>query len=167
MTVADATDLWPIYADPEMWWYEPSHRHADPEKTRSYADRAAARWALDGLSYWTVRLAATGEVIGSGGAQRHPPGHWNLNYRIARAHQGHGHAGRLLTAALAAAAAVDPGAPCIAWIDEVNAPSRRVAERGGLVDHGLRAGAVDGVVRLAYADRSLDDRAYPPAGPDD
>lgn len=162
MAQPDVDSLWAILSDPRMWWYDPSRRHTSRDQTTAYVARAAARWATDGLSYWTVHLAATGEVVGSGGAQRHRNGEWNLNYRIAPAHQGQGLAGELLSAALTAAAEVDPTVPCIAWVDDNNSPSARVAERGGLTSRGLRAGGADGVPRLAYSDRPLDDAVFPP-----
>ncbi|GAA5149454.1 hypothetical protein GCM10023340_24740 [Nocardioides marinquilinus] len=170
MSVADADELFVIYRDTAMWAYDPARRHADPATTRSYCERAAARWDVDGLSYWTARLASSGEVIGSGGAQRHttPGGSggscWNLNYRIATAHQGHGHATALLRAALAAAAERDDDLARIAWIDATNPASARVAARAGLRDHGARLGAADRVVRHAWTDRPLDDVRFPPAG---
>jgi RimJ/RimL family protein N-acetyltransferase len=64
-----------------------------------------------------------------------------------------------------AAAFVDAAVPFIAWAAENNTPSRRVAERLGLVDRGLRIDASDGAPRLAYADRELDDELIPPLRP--
>lgn len=164
MSPADVAELFAVYADPRMWAHDPPRVHRDAEQTASYVARAATRWTSDGLSYWTVRLAGSAEVIGSGGAQRHRVGDrpegtafWNLNYRIAAAHQGRGYAGEVLAAALAAAVALAPELPAIAWIDATNPASRRVAVRGGLLDRGLRRGSIDGVVRHAYADRQLDD----------
>jgi hypothetical protein len=61
-----------------------------------------------------------------------------------------------------AAASVDADAAFIAWVAEHNAPFRRVAERLGLVDRGLRIDASDGIPRLAYADREIDDELMPP-----
>lgn len=163
MVPDDVDALFPLLSDPALWAYDPPRRHRTRADTAAYVERAASRWVTDGLSYWTVRLAGSEEVVGTGGAQRHPPGHWNLLYRVAVAHQGRGIAGELLAASLAAAAACDPGLPCIAWIDGTNTASRRVAARGGLVDRGPRGGCVDGVVRLAWSDRPLDPATYPQA----
>ena len=127
----------------------------DVAQTRRYAALAGSRWA-DGLSYWTVRLRDDGTVIGSGGVQLHGGGsHWNLHYRVATAAQGYGYATELARAAVEAAHEKDPALPVIAWIDEVNDPSRRVAQRTGLVSQGLRTQPADGRPRLAYADRDL------------
>ncbi|GAA1909976.1 hypothetical protein GCM10009737_09230 [Nocardioides lentus] len=166
MAVTDAEELWPQLGDPAMWAHEPTGRHADVAATRAYARRAEERWA-EGLSYWTVRLAASGEVVGSGGAQHHVRGgadHWNLNYRVAPAHQGRGYAGLLLAAALEAAREVAPDRPCVAWVDAHNPASGAVAARAGLVDRGRRLNPADGVVRHAWSDVPLDDGRYPAAG---
>ena len=50
----------------------------------------------------------------------------------------------------------DPAVAFIAWVDEPNTPSRRVAERIGLTNQGPRVDSSDGEIRLAYSDRSLD-----------
>lgn len=155
---ADPTDtaaLFPIFSDPDGWWYEPHSRHRDVDRTRAFLRRAAERWA-EGLSYWTVRERAGGAVIGLGGAQRHASGAWNVSYRLASAVQGRGYATELGRAALAAAHAADPDAAVIAWVLPENLPSRRVAERLGLRERGLRLDANDGVTRLAYSDRPLE-----------
>ena len=43
----------------------------------------------------------------------------------------------------------------VAWIDEPNTASVRVAEKAGLRAQGLRADPSDGVRRLLYADRPV------------
>jgi RimJ/RimL family protein N-acetyltransferase len=162
----DDTDaLFPIFNDPAGWWFEPESRHLDIDTTRQFLVRAHDRWALHGLSYWTVRLADEQTVIGLGGTQRHRSGAWNLSYRIAGAQQGQGYARELATAGLAAAAAVDPTEAVIAWVTPHNQPSRRVAEHVGLVDRGMRIDANDGRSRLAFADRQLDPERFPFAEP--
>src|SRR5262249_6069382 len=110
----------------------------------------------DGLSYWTVRRRDIARIIGIGGAQRQRTGAWNVTYRIATAEQGQGFATELARAACAAASALDPGVPIIAWIAEGNVPSRRVAERLGLTNYGLAIDPSDERPRLAYADRAID-----------
>ena len=161
MVESDADALFPIFTDPDIWWFDPEGRHREPARTRAYTETCAAKWEADGLSYWTVRLPDE-TVIGSGGLQRHYGDHWNLNYRIAREHQGRGYAGELVAAALGAAEDAEPAFAVVAWIDEVNTPSVRVAERAGLVNRGLRGGTFDGRARLAFADRELDDDVFPP-----
>lgn len=160
----DADALFPIMSDPAGWWFDPGARHADFEQTRRFVARAAARWA-EGMSYWTVRERDRRQVIGIGGAQRHASGGWNLSYRLATSAHGRGYATELAQAGWNAAVAVDPDVPVIAFVDARNTPSRRVAERLGLVDCGLRVDGNDGQVRLAYADRPVDGFLAPaPAG---
>jgi RimJ/RimL family protein N-acetyltransferase len=153
--VTDLDALFLIFSDPDGWWYDPDGRHTEPDTTREWLTRAAARFDTDRLSYWTVRRRDNAEIIGVGGAQRQRSGAWNLNYRIATAEQGHGFATELGRAAHSAASSVDPGVPFIAWIAEHNAPSRGVAERLGLTNCGPGVDPSDGQVRLAYADRAL------------
>ena len=132
MATADVDAPWPMLSDARMWTHPPESRHAVIAQTHGYVERSADRWSRDGVSYWAGELTDSGEVIGSGGVQVHPHGHWNLNYRIAVPHQGQGYASELVAAALTAAHLVGPERPCIAWIDEGNTPSRVVATRAGL-----------------------------------
>jgi RimJ/RimL family protein N-acetyltransferase len=155
MSIDDTDDLFPILSDPAGWWYEPEHGHAKLETTRGFAERASARWTTDGLSYWTARRQTDDVVVGLGGAQRHRSGSWNLSYRIATAEQGHGYATELARAGLAVANEHDPGVAVIAWVLDHNIPSRRVAERIGLINRGPHVDANDGIERLAYADREI------------
>ncbi|MCX4747901.1 GNAT family N-acetyltransferase [Kitasatospora sp. NBC_01287] len=155
-------DLEPLYAinsDPEAWRHLPQGRHTDIEQTRDWIERAAERWA-DGLSYWTVRLRGDGDgggagpVIGIGGVQaQQGRGHWNLFYRLATAHWGRGYATELSRAGLAAAREHNAELPVFAWIYAHNAGSRAVAERLGLIDHGLRLDPIYRDLLHLYADR--------------
>jgi RimJ/RimL family protein N-acetyltransferase len=151
----DAEALFPIFSDPDGWWYDPESRHTDLATTTRWCERAAAAWERDGLSYWTVRDLQTGDVIGVGGAQRQRTGNWNLNYRIASDRQRQGLATELAHAAKDAALRHDPSVPVIAWVAEHNVPSRRVAERIGLVERGPGVDPSDGETRVAYSDRPL------------
>ncbi len=151
----DLDDLFAVFNDPDGWWYDPGGRHLDPERTRDWLTRAAARFTTDGLSYWTVRRRDDGTIIGVGGAQRQRTRAWNLNYRVATAQQGQGFATELGRAAYTAASARDAAVPFIAWIAEHNLPSQRVAERLGLTSYGLAVDPSDDQLRLAYADRPI------------
>ncbi len=153
---ADADELYPIMSDPEGWWFDPINRHDEPERTRRFAARAEERWA-EGLSYWTVRERDGGRVVGIGGAQRHASGGWNLSYRIATDAWGRGYATELARAGIEAARQVDPDVPVIAWVAAHNVPSRKVAERLGLVDRGPHLDENDGQIRIAYSDMPIDD----------
>jgi RimJ/RimL family protein N-acetyltransferase len=113
-------------------------------------------WIADGLCYWTARRLSSDELVGLGGARRHRDRTWNLSYRIAIGHQGQGWATELATAAHDGAMITDPDVAFIAWVDEPDTPSRRVAQRIGLTNQGPRVDPSDGAIRLAYSDRSLD-----------
>jgi RimJ/RimL family protein N-acetyltransferase len=156
LTVGDAEELFVIMTDPAGWWYQPAERHAELATTIAFCEWVAGMWVLDGLSYWTARKLASDAVVGVGGARRHRDRTGNLSYRIATSHQGQGLATELSIAAHRAAAIVDPSVAFIAWVDEHNVASRRVAERIGLANQGPRADPSDGEIRLAYSDRRLD-----------
>ena len=152
----DLDALFEIFSDPDGWWYDPDGRHTTRARTEMWLTRAAERFDQDGLSYWTVRRRDSGAIIGVGGAQRQSTRAWNLNYRLGTAHQGQGFATELGRAAQAAASDVDAAVPFIAWVAPDNTPSVKVAERLGLIGHGVHADPSDGELRLAYADRPLD-----------
>jgi RimJ/RimL family protein N-acetyltransferase len=154
--VDDADQLFVILSDPAGWWYQPAGRHADLQTTVEFCRWVSEMWPTDGLSYWTARDRRSDEVVGLGGARRHRDGTWNLSYRIATSHQGRGLATELGIAAHGAAASIDASVAFIAWVDEHNTASRRVAERVGLANQGPPADPSDGEIRLAYSDRLLD-----------
>jgi RimJ/RimL family protein N-acetyltransferase len=156
VTVEDAEALFVILSDPAGWLYQPAGRHADLQTTIAFCEWVAGMWVTDGLSYWTARDRASGQVVGLGGTRRQRDGTWNLSYRIATDYQGNGLATELSAAARKAVAIIDPSVAFVAWVDEHNTPSRRVAERVGLTSQGPRADPSDGQIRLAYSDRSLD-----------
>ena len=125
----------PVHSD-----HIPGGLQETPESTRAWIERFRGRWDITGLSYWTVRLRATGEVIGIGGAECRP-GFWNLFYLLDSGFWGNGYATELARAAQRAAESVDPDLPLVAWIHEDNAPSQGVARRIGLTDYGLLGAA--------------------------
>ena len=153
----DLRPLYKINADPRSWELDPAERHANEAVTRSWIERAAMRWQTDGLSYWTARLGATGEVVGVGGAQRHVTGSWNVYYRLAPEMRGHGYATEIAQAGVEAAQLQDPDVPVIAWIMPHNVASLRVMERLGFVDYGAWDNPAGGGVHRVYADRPVVD----------
>jgi RimJ/RimL family protein N-acetyltransferase len=155
VTPDDAAELFAIMSDPAGWWYQPAGRHAELGTAVAFCGWVAAMWRDDGLSYWTARDLGSDEIVGLGGARRQRDRTWNLSYRIATGHQGLGLATELGMAARDATAIVDPSVALIAWVDEHNAASRRVAEHIGLTNQGPRADPSDGETRLAYSDRAL------------
>jgi RimJ/RimL family protein N-acetyltransferase len=137
ITPGDLDLLHPIISDPGNSRYIPEGPSESPEASRAWIERLSARWAVNGLGYWTVRLRATGAVIGVGGAERRPR-FWNIYYLLDRSSWGRGYATELALAAQREAVAVEPRLPVVAWIHEQNAASQAVARHLGLTDYGLR-----------------------------
>jgi RimJ/RimL family protein N-acetyltransferase len=133
---ADVDELHRLTSDPLYSDHIPGGLQETPASTRSWIGRFRGRWDIIGLSYWTVRLRATGAVIGIGGAECRP-GFWNLFYLVDAEHWGNGYATELGRAAQRAAGSVDPDLPLVAWIHEDNAASQAVARHLGLTDYGL------------------------------
>ncbi|PYC71017.1 N-acetyltransferase [Streptomyces tateyamensis] len=161
--LGDLDPLHRINADPGGWAHDPAGRHLVPATTREWIQRAAGRWADDGLSYWTVRLRDAPEVIGIGGVQLTGRGNWNLFYRLDTAHWGRGYATELSRAAISAAHRHRPELPVLAMILPHNQGSRAVAERLGLIDHGLGFDPFRHEWAHLYADRPVAD--WPGPGP--
>ncbi len=154
VSLDDLDALYELHADPDGWRHFPQGRHANIDTTRAFVETVARSWSTDGLGYWTVRLPESPTVIGLGGVRRLTDGSWNLAYRFASAARGHGYAQEVARAGLTAARAVDAARPVVAWIDETNPGSVRVAERVGLTYQGKRHHP-DGTLMLVYADRVL------------
>jgi RimJ/RimL family protein N-acetyltransferase len=136
----DVDGLHRLTSDPVHSDHIPGGLQETPESTRAWIERFRSRWDMIGLSYWTVRLRATGSVIGIGGAECRP-GFWNLFYLVDADHWGNGYATELAQAAQRAAESVDPDLPLVAWIHEDNAASQAVARHLGLKDYGLLGAA--------------------------
>lgn len=85
---------------------------------------------------------------------------WNLDYRFADDVHGRGYATELAREALRHAERVAPDLPVIAYLDEHNAASERVAQKLGmqLVHRGPDAGNPDAAaIRLVYSTQPLTD----------
>jgi RimJ/RimL family protein N-acetyltransferase len=138
ITPGDVAVLHPIMSDPGNCALIPEGPKESPEASQAWIERFSARWAANGLGYWTVRLRSTGTVIGVGGAGRRP-GFWNLFYLLDSQHWGRGYGTELALAAQREAVAVDADLPVVAWIHEDNVASQAVARHLGLQDKGLLA----------------------------
>jgi RimJ/RimL family protein N-acetyltransferase len=137
MTPGDLEPLHQLMSDPHNCAFIPEGPMESLEATGAWIERFSARWAVNGLGYWTVRLRTTSVVIGVGGAERRR-WFWNLYYLFDRSHWGHGYATELARAAQRAAVALEPDLPVIAWIHKDNGASRAVARHLGLTDYGQR-----------------------------
>ena len=157
----DLDELHELHADPAVWEHLPSGRHTDRARTEALVQWARHGWEENGLDLWVARpRAGTGPLLGVGGCSLRHGAAWNLYYRFARSAWGRGYAQELIAAARAAAAAVRPDLPVVAYLLEHNTGSKRAAERAGLepVWRGPDAGNPDpDAVRLVYADRPLDE----------
>ena len=136
ISLTDLKALHHIRASPEYSAYIPTDPDRDMDSTRSWIERFGAQWNTHGVGYWTVRLRASGQVIGVGGVDRRRE-FWNLYYVIDSEHWGRGYATELARAAERTANALDPGLPLVAWIDTENVASQSVARHLGLNDYGL------------------------------
>jgi RimJ/RimL family protein N-acetyltransferase len=135
ITPGDVDLLHPIISEDRNRRPIPGERQDSLAASRTWIERFSGRWAGHGLGYWTVRLRATGAVIGVGGAGR-LPAFWNLYYLIDQNHRGYGYATELARAAQREAAAA-PDLPLVGWIHEENAASQAVARHLGLTDYGV------------------------------
>jgi RimJ/RimL family protein N-acetyltransferase len=153
ITVDDLDALHRITSDPANCEHIEGGPKESPEASRAWLERFGARWAVNGLGYWTVRLRATGAMIGVGGAECRER-FWNLYYLIDRSHWGCGYATELALAAQREAVAVNPDLPVVAWIHEENAASMAVARHLGLTNYGPRESAFwNGERMQCWADR--------------
>jgi RimJ/RimL family protein N-acetyltransferase len=135
MTPDDLDLLHPIISDPRNCAHVPEWPKENLDTSREWIERFSARWAANGLGYWTVRLRATSAVIGVGGAERRKE-FWNLYYLLDWNHRGHGYATELALAAQRQATALEPDLPLIAWIHQDNTASQAIARHLGLTDYG-------------------------------
>lgn len=137
LTASDLDPLHRIISDPRNCVHIPEGPMKSLDDSRAWVERFGGRWDAIGLGYWTVRLRATGTVIGVGGADRRLE-FWNLFYFLGRDHWGSGYGSEVAAAARDAVRARDPGLPLVAWIHRGNAASQAVARRLGLRDYGQR-----------------------------
>ncbi|RKR87030.1 RimJ/RimL family protein N-acetyltransferase [Micromonospora pisi] len=157
----DLTELYRLYADPQVWRDDPISRHTTVDQTESMIDRWRAAWLRDGLGIWVARgtePSAQGQLVGIGGCFVRHGVAWNLGFRLSPTFWGQGYAQEIIRAAVGAARATRTDLPLTAYLLEGNTRSRRTTERAGLrlVWRGPDAGNPDPhAVRLLYADQDL------------
>jgi RimJ/RimL family protein N-acetyltransferase len=167
--MTDLPALHDIMANQGNRVYLPAGPAENVAATHAWIGRFGARWDVNGIGYWTIRLRAAAQVIGVGGVDRRR-GFWNLYYLIDSHHWGHGYATELARAAQRAAATVDADLPLAAWIHRDNTGSQIVAQRLGLNDYGrLEPGHWKGQPMHYWADKAPDDigRESPDLSTDD
>lgn len=174
LTPIDPTDaaiveaLFAIQSDPATWTHLPDAVETDIAESRTIAEDHARSWRDFGLGWWAIRLREpldaldAGAIIGLGGAAVRRPEvqAWNVGYRLTPAAWGHGFAGEVSRAALAAAQGARPGLPVTARALTRNPASWRTLERAGLLlvwegDAPADYPLTSGVERRVYSDRDL------------
>lgn len=158
----DLDEVFAIHHDPRVWTHFPSLRHLDTAPTLAMMQGWERSWSDAGLGSFVARSRESGEMIGNGGCSVRGFGAegavWNVGYRIAADHHGHGYATELAAAGMRRARELAPERPLIAFMVEHNAASAHVAEKLGL-EFAHRApdrGNPDpSVMRLIFSDRPL------------
>ncbi|WP_223167965.1 GNAT family N-acetyltransferase [Nonomuraea sp. SYSU D8015] len=150
VTPGDLAAVHELHSDPRTSVYNPSGPSPDLTSSRAMLDLWLADWAERGLGYWAVRLLGEQEVIGFGGL-RHAVVDGdqvlNLYYRFRPSAWGNGYALELVETALRLGKGLGP---IVAVIRDVNAPSRKVAERAGMrKDRTIPYGGVPSDVYVA------------------
>lgn len=159
VAATDLAEQYALHADPRLWRHLPSGVYTDVSRMEHDLERYAADWEA-GLGYWTLRRREDDAFVGIGGVRLVDGRVWNVYYRIAVEHQGHGYATEVVRAALDAAAEVGPDVPVVAYLLDHNAASRRTAERCGLREVWRGPDEeVPGGTRLVFADRDLPESA--------
>ncbi len=125
-----------IHADPATNAYNPAGPVQDTAQTRAMMESWRQARLETGYGYWVIRTSCAGEVIGTGGIQQKSIENvlvFNLYYRFAPEAWGRGYAAETALAAIDLAASARPPRPVVAVCLDDNAPSRRVAERAGMI----------------------------------
>lgn len=149
---ADADAFVAVHSAPEAYPHDARFRRT-PDQALELLEWFCRHWADDGIGYWTIRLAESGEVIGFGGV-RHSEEEGepvlNLAYRFWPSAWGNGYAPEMAEAAVRWASQHRPDRPVLIVTDADNAPSVRVAEKLGFARHleRLRDGHPELVFRL-------------------
>lgn len=134
--LGDVPAILSIEGDPKTNKFRPAGPMKDLSEAKETLERWRNNWATHGYGYWAVVLQSESEVIGIGGIRSEL---WkgrevlNLYYRFSPKAWGHGYARELAETAVKMAAELLPDLLLVARIRPVNIPSRKVAERVGLI----------------------------------
>lgn len=131
----DESDFVDVHTNPDTHPHRPGGARTREESLAILRD-FHAQWDRDGVSYWTLVLAATGEILGFGGlrhAEEEGRPVLNLYYRLHPSARGNGYAPEMGRAALEWARRARPDRPVVIVTRPDNAPSLRVADKLGFV----------------------------------
>ncbi|WP_420363546.1 GNAT family N-acetyltransferase [Curtobacterium aetherium] len=160
VTPADIDAVHELFSDARTWTHLPAGRHVSRAETQDLVQRKIGGRVRYGLGSWVARSAASGAFLGLGGVDRTAGGVWNLGYRFAPEHHGHGYATELARAAVDAARDVHPELPVTARVLVNNPASARVLARVGLTQvwqGPSSAAGPDGAACQVWSDRALTD----------
>ncbi len=134
LTVDDVDAVFAVIGDPETMKYYPQEFRR--ENAQRWVSKAQERYRTDGFSLFAVVLKSTGEVIGNCGLMRQDVEGESLvevGYHFRRDHWGHGYATEAARSCMDHAFQRLNVEKVISLILPENLPSRRVAERNGMV----------------------------------
>ena len=123
-----------IHADPEVMWVYGGV--FSEERTREWIHLNLDRYTKDGVGFFAITLKDTGELIGCGGIIMQPTDQGiepEVGYQIRRDQQGLGYATEMARACMQYAFETMNADHIISLIRPDNQPSRRVAEKNGLI----------------------------------
>ena len=123
-----------IHSDPEVMWVYGGV--FSEQQTREWMQRNLDRYVRDGVGFFAITLKNTGELIGCGGIimQETDQGvEPEVGYQMRRDQQGKGYATEMARGCMEYAFNVLTANHIISLIRPDNMPSRRVAEKNGLI----------------------------------
>lgn len=129
----DEADFVDLHTDPETHRHRPGGARTPDQAIAVFHD-FVRQWDVDGIGYWTITLASTGETVGFGGvrpAEEAGRRILNVYYRLRPSAWGHGYAPEMARAALDWARRERPELPLVIITRPDNAPARRVADKLG------------------------------------
>jgi len=155
LTDDDVESILAVIGDPETMKYYP--QPVDRDGAQRWINRSLEHYQTDGHGLFAVVLKSTGEVIGDCGLMRQEVDGESLlevGYHLRRDHWGHGYATEAAQACMKHAFRHLAADKVVSLIRPENVPSRRVAERNGMLVE--RQVTFHGLPHLMYAMRRED-----------
>ncbi len=134
MTLDDFDAVRRIHSDPEVMWVYGGV--FSEQQTREWMQRNLDRYERDGVGFFAITLKSSGELVGCGGIimQETDQGvEPEVGYQMRRDQQGKGYATEMAWGCMEYAFETMQADHIISLIRPDNMPSRRVAEKNGLV----------------------------------